>query len=344
MKKMLAVLLVLAMCVSLAACSGGQTQEPAVTKAPEAPPKNEAATTAPAAAEPFHINVILKNCATVYDSWLQAAAIAAAEQYDDIEIDVLDAAGDDATCINYVENAIAQKVDLIIIQKTSNFNSDDLFTEVVTKENIPIVTVNVPVDDGVSYNIPAPNYALGLAEGKLAAETLPENANVLIVRGKTVDVEQERYDGLREGMSSRSDITILDEQFAFYDQVQAMSLMEDWLQVYDDFDAVLCLSDGMALGVAEACKEFDAEFDFSTHLIYSIDGLPDSCMAIANGVIFSTIQQSADIMMAEAFKLAHGILTGEVSERKDIEIETVTITKDNVDGFIKTFTEAGYIK
>lgn len=342
MKKMLIVLIAMAMCASLAACIASPVQEPTQSQAPSQ--GNEAPTTAPVVAEPFHINVILKNCATVYDSWLQTAAITTAEKYDDIEIDILDAAGDDATCIGYVENAIAQKVDLIIIQKTSNFNSDDLFTEVVIKENIPIVTVNVPVDDGVSYNIPAPNYALGQAEGELAAETLPENAKVLIVRGKIVDVEQERYDGLIEGMSSRNDITILDEQFAFYDQVQAMSLMEDWLQVYNDFDAVLCLSDGMALGVVEACKEFDAEFDFSTHLIYSIDGLPDSCMAIANGMIFSTIQQSADIMMEEAFALAHGILTGEVTERKDIEIETVTITKDNVDGFIKAFTEAGYIK
>lgn len=291
----------------------------------------------------YEVAVILKDCSTVYDGWLASAAEAAAANYDNISINVYDAAGDDATQIGFVENVSMQGVDLIIIQKTSNYNSDEMFRNVVNNDGIPIVTVNVPVDDGVSYNVPAPNYALGYAQGTLAAENLPENAQVLIVRGKTVDVEQERYDGLMAGLSSRSDITVLAEEHAFYDQVQAMSMMEDWLQIYHDFDAVLSLSDGMSLGVIQACKGYDSNFDFSSVQIYSIDGLPDACMAIEEGSLFCSIQQSADVMMKSAFELCENILTGKVTERQDIEIEAVTITKDNVEEFLNVFREAGYI-
>lgn len=337
MKMVAAVLLAGAMMMT--GCSGTKT-EPAKT----AETGNQASDSADEGEKTFKVAAIVKSQSEVWASWLSKSLMNHADEYGDMEITLFDAQNDQTKTVQYVETAVTQKFDLIIIQKVLASDTSELFQSVVNDDGIPIIAVNIPCDDGVSYNIPAPNYDLGYTMGEVAAERLPENAKILIMRGKVVDVEQQRYDGLKAAlMDTRPDITILDEKVANYSKDEGMKLMENWLQVYPDFDGLVALSDSMAVGGVEACKAV-AGFDFSAVQIYGIDGLADSCLAIQDGKMTATVLQDADLMAKEAIELGHKILTGEVTERQDIMIETEVIDADNVESYIAKHRENGILE
>jgi len=297
-----------------------------------------------AAQKTYRVAAIVKSQSEVWASWLSKSLQNRANDFADMEITLFDAQNDQTKTIQYIETAVTKKYDLIIVQKVVASDTNELFQSVVNKEGIPIIAVNIPVDDGVSYNIPAPNYDLGYTIGQVAAENLPEHAEILIMRGKVVDVEQQRYNGLKAAlMDTRPDITILDEKVANYSREEGMKLMENWLQVYPDFDGLIALSDSMAIGGVEACKAV-ADFEFDKVQIYGVDGLADSCLAIQDGKMTATVLQDADIMAKEAIELGHKILTGEITERQDIMIETEVIDKRNVEQYIEKHKENGILE
>lgn len=333
---------VLAGALMVTGCSGGAAD----TKKTESTQEQAAAGEAPSGEDgkTFRVAAIVKSQSEVWASWLSKSLINHASDYDDVEVTLFDAQNDQTKTVQYIETAVTQKFDLIIVQKVAASDTNELFQEVVNQDGIPIIAVNIPVDDGVSYNIPAPNYDLGFAMGQAAAERLPENAKILIMRGKVVDVEQQRYNGLKAALlDTRSDITVLDEKVANYSRDEGMKLMENWLQVYPDFDGLIALSDSMAIGGVEACKAVSG-FDFDHVQIYGVDGLADSCLAIQAGQMTATVLQDADVMAKEAIDLGHKILTGEVTERQDIMIETDVIDKDNVESYLEKHRENGILE
>ncbi|MDD3251706.1 MAG: sugar ABC transporter substrate-binding protein [Lachnospiraceae bacterium] len=292
----------------------------------------------------YKVAAIVKSQSEVWAAWLSKSLQNRAKDFPDMEITLFDAQNDQTKTVQYIEMAVTQKFDLIIVQKVAASDTNELFQSVVNDDGIPIIAVNIPVDDGVTYNIPAPNYDLGYTMGEVAAKNLPENANILIMRGKVVDVEQQRYNGLKAALlDKRPDITVLDEKVANYSRDEGMKLMENWLQVYPDFDGLIALSDSMAIGGVEACKAVQ-NFNFDEVQIYGVDGLADSCLAIKDGKMTATVLQDADLMAKEAIELGHKILTGEVTERQDIMIKTEVIDKSNVDSYIAKHKENGILE
>ena len=219
----------------------------------------------------YRVALIVKSLSEAYATWLADSVLnqaASHEEFANLDITVFDSMADATECINNVEMAVTQQFDIILIQKTGGFDTDELFTRVVTEDGIPIVALNITVTDEVTCNVAASNYDLGYTEGAYAAEVLPENANILIIRGTVGDLETERYTGMSDSLlKTRTDLNILDEQIATYNRAEAMALMEDWLQKFDQIDAVVSMNDGMALGAIEACLA-DPEFDISKCMFF----------------------------------------------------------------------------
>lgn len=291
----------------------------------------------------YRVACIVKSQSEIWASWLALSFQNHANDYDDMEVVLFDAQGDPALTIQHVETAVTEGYDAICVQKAAVFDTSELFTKVVKEDGIPIIGVNILTEDEVSFNVPAPQAALGRTMGEYAAENLPENAKVLVLRGNTNSLEQERYDAFVEAcLDPRPDIQVLACEHANFRRDDAMKLMEDWYQLYPDFDAVLCLSDAMSTGVIEVLKGIP-DFDFDSTQIYSIDGLPDGCLAVKEGKLECTVLQSADLEAQESLRLAHGILTGEIdkNDSQTILVPTQLITSENIDEYIQMHIDAG---
>ena len=96
----------------------------------------------------------------------------------------------------------------------------------------------------------------GKLQAEYCIENLPENAKVLYMSG-TLGMNHTtlRMNGFKDLLAAeRPDVTIIAEQDGNYDRAKGMQITEDWIQSYDEFDAIVCANDQMALGAIEALK------------------------------------------------------------------------------------------
>ena len=114
--------------------------------------------------------------------------------------------------------------------------------------------------------------------------------------------------------------------------------MDDWLQVYDEIDAVLAMNDGMALGCIEACKA-DGR-DLSQMQFYGIDGLGDACLSIQAGELTASVLQDANDMGENAARMIYDMITKN-APREEYLITPIKIDESNVEEIIAIHKETG---
>lgn len=173
------------------------------------------------------------------------------------KVTVMDEQNDAAKCVEMLENAKNSSPDAIVLQPTSDAQVLNTINS-IRDEGIPVVVVNLtlPEDPEGAPTVLCDDVTLGKTIGAVAAENLPENANIVILNGiPGFSVSLDRREGFQEGLlDARDDITVLDELDASFNKDEAMNAMDDWLQKYDNIDGVICQSDGMALGAIESYK------------------------------------------------------------------------------------------
>ena len=129
----------------------------------------------------------------------------------------------------------------------------------VSNASIPVLAVDTtfPADNLVSY-IGVSNEDAAKAGGEYIAEQLGGSGNVVILAGVQADTTSEdRIKGWTEGLEAGG-CTVLDMQYTNAVADQAVSAMEGLMQQYpDQIDAVVCHSDDVAMGAANAVQGTD---------------------------------------------------------------------------------------
>lgn len=260
------------------------------------------------------------------------------------KVTVMDEQNDAAKCVEMLENAKNSSPDAIVLQPTSDAQVLNTINS-IRDEGIPVVVVNLtlPEDPEGAPTVLCDDITLGKTIGAVAAENLPENANIVILNGiPGFSVSLDRREGFQEGLlDARDDITVLDELDASFNKDEAMNAMDDWLQKYDNIDGVICQSDGMALGAIESYKSNNK--DISDVQFYGIDGLADGCLSIEAGELTATVLQDANAMADRAIEMVNGLLDGSIEGNPIESIDAEVITKDNVEDMIASHKENGLI-
>ena len=260
------------------------------------------------------------------------------------KVTVMDEQNDAAKCVEMLENAKNSSPDAIVLQPTSDAQVLNTINS-IRDEGIPVVVVNLtlPEDPEGAPTVLCDDITLGKTIGAVAAENLPENANIVILNGiPGFSVSLDRREGFQEGLlDARDDITVLDELDASFNKDEAMNAMDDWLQKYDNIDGVICQSDGMALGAIESYKSNNK--DISDVQFYVIDGLADGCLSIEAGELTATVLQDANAMADKAIEMVNGLLDGSIEGNPIESIDAEVITKDNVEDMIASHKENGLI-
>ena len=177
--------------------------------------------------------------------------------------------------------------------------------------------INIEINNewllGLMPEVNVTDYEMTSLVANLAAQNLPENANIVIFNGiagikPTID-RRATYQELV--LDARPDITLLDEQTADFRKDVAMSITDDWIQAYGDtIDGVLSANDSMALGAMESF--ISNGIDASKIQFYGIDGLADACQAIIDGTYTASASQDANVYARIALELVQQDIAGEI--------------------------------
>lgn len=190
---------------------------------------------------------------------------------------------------------------------------------------------------------------IGVLAGNFIKEKLGGKDNVVEIKGDpAVAPAVERHDGFAEAIAG-TDIKVIAETHADWDQEKALKFMEDTLQRFPagQIQAVYTHNDNMAFGALRAIQA--AGRDKEGILIVGIDGENAAIRAVAKGDLAATFTYST--VAPEGVIAAHALAMGDMKAleplgtmtKKDdgsmeIEIASTMITKDNAESmFCKGF-------
>lgn len=139
-----------------------------------------------------------------------------------------------------------------------------------------------------------------------------------------------------EQMGGKGNVVILDAQPADWEKEQAVSVMNNFLQTYDQIDGVCAINDSMAEGAAvavEAAGRLDGMY------IWGNDGESDALTMIENGQMAGTIytncfEQGAAAAQLGMFFINSGLSPEYVTRTGVVDMAPVVVTKENVSGIL----------
>ena len=246
-----------------------------------------------------------------------------------LTINFQDASDDSATQANQLANAAATGAGAVIVNPTDS----DAMTPAVkqlTDAKIPVVAVDRAVNNAeVSSYIASDNVGGGKQAAKALSEAIHGEGEILVLQGKTgSSASRERGQGFDEGLKDSPNIKVVAKQTAEFERVKGLDVTTNLLQAHPNVKAIFAENDEMALGAIEALGD-KAGKDV---IVVGFDGVEDALKAIKEGTMYASIAQQPADMAAQAVVEASKLLKGEAAT-KEMQVDVVTVTKDNVDKF-----------
>ncbi|MDR2480459.1 MAG: sugar ABC transporter substrate-binding protein [Treponema sp.] len=284
---------------------------------------------------------IARTLGDTFPAWLRSALEEEIKKHPNIALTSQDGRGSDQQIADFVDNAITNKYDVILLQP-QNTEAQRPPAERAVKAGIPLVTVNlrIPGMGNVSHSVDASPFDQGGICAKLGVTQIPQGARVVVLNGPAAHPHSnERRRAWQEiFFDKRPDVVKLAEDYANWNKDEAMKLMEDWVQAYGKIDAVISMNDNMATGAIEVIKNNPA---YSNLLVYGVDGTAEAALLIQQGKMTATSFQNAYSLAENSMKIINAILSGTQQGFTNMDIECPLITKDNVQSLIDTHKRAG---
>lgn len=286
MKKIVSLIMALALVLSLAAC--GTTSAPAASAAPEASADAvEAIASADTAkaAKSYRIGVFFKDSTSMFWRYVgEGCAAKAAEMgVEFVEYSpssYTDAAGQ----INMLEDAIASGIDAIAI---AAIDSTAVVDTLVKAEDagIPVIVFNTLIPDFEATG--KQRTFIGLDNAAASEEVMEKilkehdyKANVVILEGTPATLQNNERCGTATAVCDKYEgVTIVASQPTNANREIAMTTMENILQSTTDIDIVFAINDSVGLGALQAIEAAGV----TGIEIVGIDATPDSVSAMLAG-------------------------------------------------------------
>jgi inositol transport system substrate-binding protein len=284
--------------------------------------------------------------ADLFAAWLANSIRDEAKKYPNLKVDIQDGQADDAKQNGLIENAIANKYDLIILQPNDS-EAQKPYIQKAVAAKIPVIITNPRIPDdkimAVTNSVDADPYEQGAVVARYALGLVPQNAKVVVLRGPDGNLHsvERRRSWAQEFFAKRSDVTIIAEQVGHWNKDEGMKFMEDWVQAYPQIDAVISMNDNMAMGALEAVKGNDK---FNSLLAFGVDGDAAAALLIQEGRMTATAFQNAEELAKKNMEVANAILTGAQKTIINTDIVCPMYNKDNINELISVHKKTGAIK
>lgn len=348
MKKIIALLLAVMLVLSLVACAS--KTEPAEPETSQGDTQSDVPANAEPEEEPaddkVKVMIVAKKMADPFCTWLMNMAEKSfQEDYPEVEYTIVDQAGDPANTEIFLDQALLDGYDAVLLQKVSGSQDTDELFQRFAEQGLRTVIVNNEADDGVTCSAFAPEYEMGKMVAEYACTVLPENAKVCILKSTpSLFSSEQRALGFEDVLAAeRPDVEILDtKNVEGWDKALAITVTSDWCQKYEQIDAILSCNDGMVLGAIEACKADGRNVE--EMLFFGIDGLADGCLSIEAGEETASVLQDAALMAREGVRLTMEVIADPDMEATKSEIAPILITNENVAEMLQMHRENGVLK
>lgn len=177
---------------------------------------------------------------------------------------VLATAPDAAKQVSDIEDMVATRnIDALVVLP---FESEPLTGPVQNvKEAGTWVTV---VDRGLAIEgiedlyVAGDNSGFGRVSGEYMVEAMPEGGKIVVLRGIATEIDNQRVEAFQKAIEG-SGIEVLSMEHGNWNRDESFTVMQDFLQKYEQIDAVWASDDDMAVGVlgaVEAAGRDDVKF------------------------------------------------------------------------------------
>lgn len=244
---------------------------------------------------------------------------------------VTDAQLDLARQISAVENLIAQKVDVLLLNAV---DSTAIGPAVIAANDagIPVITVDVAALAGkTEAHVASDNVEAGRIAGKYVAERLGGKGMVAILDGPPITSFMERTQGFKEAIGRYPGIKLVRERRVVENSIQKfLEAADNLLTAEPNLDAIFAVNDFGALAVRDVVLSSSRNYKVFS---IGVDGMADATAAIAKGdVVAATVAQQPALMGRLAVKAGLDLLGGK-SLPQVITVPLQLVTKDNAAGF-----------
>ena len=279
MKKLISLLLAIALCLSLTACSSNSSKNTRKTR-------NE---TLVVGFAQIGQESGWRDAETNDIQWY------AARHTDTIELHFADAQAKQENQIKAIRSFIEMGVDVIAFPPVVETGWEEILSE-CKKANIPVILVDRGIDAGIDDSLYttmiASDHVWAGEQAAIVMENLLGGSGVVVELEGTIGASAtiQREQGFHDYMSANcANIEIIDSQTADFTRDQGRMVMASFLETYDHIDGVFCHNDDMALGAIEAIKEAGLKPGEDIKVV-SVDGVKGAFEAILAGELNCTVE------------------------------------------------------
>ncbi len=247
-------------------------------------------------------------------------------RYPNINFIYTNAKSNAALQVKQIEDFMDQGVDLLMASPYD----EDATTSVVSKayhSGIPVVMVDRTIKgDAYTTYVHPNNEKIATDAAKYLVEKMGYKGTILLLKGTPkADVTRKRTLGFYKVLHKYPNIKVL-EYTANYLGRDAIIVLEKVIKEGKHFDAIMSQNDNMLVGARMALRAND--IDLASIITVGIDYTSSAQEAIQNGYQNSSFLYA--LSAKESANVAMRILSGE-KVPKEIIIDTIQITKENVD-------------
>ena len=243
-----------------------------------------------------------------------------------VKITVADAGDDAAKQASDIEDLVASGISVLIVNPVDS----DAVTgavEAAKAKGVKVIAVDRAVNGTeIDCQIASDNVLGAELATQFIVDTLGEGAIVAELEGVTgASAAIDRSQGFHNIADAK--LEVVARQTANFARAEGMSVMENMLQANPDIQAVFAANDEMALGAMEAISGAGKKI-----MVMGFDATDDAIASIKAGQMAGTIAQQPALIGSTAVTNALKLINGETIE-KSIPVEVTLVTIDNVETF-----------
>jgi methyl-galactoside transport system substrate-binding protein len=334
MRKTLAVVLSMLMCVVLFGCGGGSNNDSEETKT-------------------YDVGVTIyqfdDNFMTLYRNDIKAYFddLNAKDSTVQYNVTIVDAANDMATQTEQVNTFISQGVDVMIVNLVQT-SSGETISKLAADANIPVVFINREIG-GFTY--PENQCYVGADardSGTYQGQIIYNQENHGDINGNgVVDYIMIMGDPENSDAQFRTEYSIkyltdngvavncLYQETGNWAQDQGQTLAANALTQYGtDIDVIFCNNDAMALGAYQAIVAAGRTVGKDIYLV-GVDALSECVQMVKDGTMTGTVLNDDQGQATACCETAIGLINGQQPEKTVNYVPYVMVTTENADQYLK---------
>ena len=233
---------------------------------------------------------------------------------------------DGASQANAVQDLVTQGINALVILP---HNPDELTASIkaVKAKGIFVTIVDRALKDTSFQDlyVGGNNLELGAVAGQYIKTRSP-NAQVVVIRGLPIPIDQQRQDGFDKAIAG-SQVKVLAKQFGNWSRDDAFKVMQDYLTKFPKIDAVWAQDDDMVVGVEEAIKQAKRT---DIQLIIGGAGMKQYVKRVMDGDKIVPVNVAyPPAMVGTAIELTVAGVVDKVPVRGSYILDATLITKEN---------------